>query len=155
MMDDLQALEDWAGALLGQLQPAARRAAAMDVARELRRSQQKRIAEQRNPDGSQYEPRKPRAAAKNLRAKSGRIKRRAMFVKMRTARFLKIESSADGLAIGFSGRVARLARIHQEGQTAKVTADGQMYKYPARVLLGLTQDERDMIRDKLLAHIAK
>ena len=154
-MDELQALEDWAGALLGQLQPAARRAAMTDIARDLRRSQQKRIAEQRNPDGSQFEPRKARAVEKKLRGKAGRIKRRAMFAKLRTARFLKIESDAAGLAIGFAGRVARLARIHQQGETAPVAPGGPDYTYPARVLLGFNQQERDMIRDKLLAHLTK
>lgn len=151
-MEELQALEEWAGALLGQLQPSARRAAITDIARELRRSQQKRIAEQRNPDGSQYAPRKK--AAKNLRGKAGRIKRRAMFARLRAARYLKIETDAEGLAIGFVGQVARVAHIHQEGQTAPV-GPGIEYKYPVRQLLGFTEQERDMIRDKLLAHIVK
>jgi phage virion morphogenesis protein len=154
-MDELQALEEWAGALLAQMQPAARREAMKDIARELRRSQQKRIAEQRNPDGTPYEPRKARAMQKNLRGKAGRIKRRAMFAKMRTARFLKVETDAEGLAIGFAGRVARLARIHQDGETAPVEPGGPDYKYPVRQLLGFTQQDRELIRDKLLAHLVK
>lgn len=156
-MDDLDAIEDWAGALLAKLAPPARRQAAQDIARELRRSQQARIAAQRNPDGSAFEPRKARAVmqSKKLREKAGRIKRRAMFAKMRTARFLKIEADSAGLAIGFAGRVARLARIHQEGQQAEVAPGGPVYRYPVRQLLGFSQAERDLIRDKLLEHLTK
>jgi len=156
-MDDLSALEDWAGALLSQLSPAERRRVAVDVGRELRRSQQKRIAEQRNPDGTAYEPRKPRQFMRNarLREKEGRIKRRAMFAKLRTARFLKVETDSSGLAIGFAGRVARLARVHQEGQTSEVTRGGPSHTYPVRQLLGFTEADREMIRDKLLEHLAR
>jgi phage virion morphogenesis protein len=66
-VDELSAVETWAGALLGQLSPAGRRTVMRDVARELRRSQQKRIAAQRNPDGSAYEPRKAKAVRKKAR----------------------------------------------------------------------------------------
>jgi phage virion morphogenesis protein len=155
MADDLTALEDWAGALLMQLNAPARRAAASDIGRELRRSQQKRIREQRNPDGSPFEPRKPRLARDGtpLRQKKGRIKRQ-MFMKLRTARFFKVKNDAAGVVIGFSGRVSRLARVHQEGQRSKV-AQGQTYQYPVRQLLGLTAADREMIRDKLLEHLTR
>ena len=157
-MDDLTALEEWAGALLAQLDPAARRKVAVDVGRELRRSQQQRIKAQLNPDGSAYAPRKPRLFLRNarLREKEGRIKRRAqMFAKLRTARYLKVEVDGAGLAIGFAGRAARLARVHQEGETSEVTRGGRSYKYPVRQLLGFTDADREMIRDKLLEHLAR
>lgn len=150
-MDDLAALEDWAGALLARLSPAAQRQAAADIGRELRRSQKDRIAKQVNPDGTVYQARKPR----NLRGKAGRIKRRAMFAKLRTARYLKIQTDSDGVAVGFTGRAARLARIHQDGETAEVAPGGTAYRYPVRQLLGFTAAEREMIRDKLLEHIGK
>jgi phage virion morphogenesis protein len=89
-----------------------------------------------------------------LREKEGRIKRRAMFAKLRTARYFKVETSSEGLAIGFSGRAARLARVHQEGASSDV-APGRSYKYPVRQLLGFTPAEREMIRDKLLEHITR
>ncbi|BCB23201.1 virion morphogenesis protein [Burkholderia phage FLC5] len=151
-MDDLSALESWAGGLLSQLAPAARRSAMREIARELQRSQRTRIAQQRNPDGSAYEKRKPRP--KHLRDKAGRIKRAAMFARMRQARYLRTESDAQGLAIGFAGRVARVARIHQFGESDRVAPGGPQYTYPARVLLGFTDADREMIRDLLLKHIA-
>ncbi|WP_158935304.1 phage virion morphogenesis protein [Burkholderia sp. S171] len=153
-MDELQALESWAGGLLSQLQAPARRAALRDIARELRRSQQARIAQQKNPDESAYEARKPRHV-KKLRGKQGRIKRAAMFAKLRQARYLRAESDANGLAIGFVGRIARIARVHQYGESDRVAPGGVTYKYPARVLLGFTDAERDMIRNMLLKHIVK
>ncbi|HDR9024819.1 TPA: phage virion morphogenesis protein [Burkholderia vietnamiensis] len=150
-MDELNALESWAGGLLSKLSPAAQRSALRDVARELQRSQRMRIAQQRNPDGSAYEKRKPRA--KHLRDKAGRIKRAAMFAKLRQARYLRADTDAQGIAIGFVGRVARVARIHHLGGTDRVAPGGPEYTYPARVLLGFTDADREMIRDVLLKHL--
>ncbi|WP_153075783.1 phage virion morphogenesis protein [Paraburkholderia bonniea] len=155
--DNLQALETWATALLAKLSPAQRRTAMRDVARALRTSQRTRIASQQNPDGSAYEPRKTRKArapknGKKLREKKGRIKRAAMFKKIRTARYLRTETSASGIAVGFSGPIAQIARIHQEGMTAPVAPGGPEYRYPARAILGFTEAERELIRDRLLGH---
>ncbi|MET0322537.1 MAG: phage virion morphogenesis protein [Duganella sp.] len=154
-MDDLSALEDWAGALLARMEPAARRAVASDIGKTLRRSQQARIRAQQNPDGSQFEPRKTRQVMERgrLREKKGRIKRE-MFTKLRTAKFFKNKNDASGVTVGFAGRIARLARIHQEGERSPVVQSGPAYQYPVRQLLGLTPAERDMIRDKLMDHLA-
>lgn len=155
-MDDLTALEDWAGPLLAKLAPAARREAALDIARELRRSQQKRITSQKNPDGSGFVPRKPRALqGKKLRDKAGRIKRRAMFFRLRSAKLMRIEVDANGLAIGWGGRVARIARVHQEGLESEIEPGGRKHRYAVRQLLGITPAERDMIQDKLLDHLSR
>lgn len=156
MDDDLRAFEEWATTLLSRLAPGERRAVMLDVARELRRRQQARIAAQQNPDGSAYAPRKPRLIrGKGVRGKAGRIKRQAMFRKLRTARFLKVETTAEGLAIGYGGRAAYLARVHQEGLAERVARDGPSYTYPVRQLLGLDDADRDMIRDRLLSHLVK
>ncbi len=151
MADDLQALEDWAGALLNQVQPAERRKVTQSIARELRRSQQQRIAAQRNPDGTPYAPRKPR---QQLRAKAGRIKQRKMFAKLRTARYLRLQSDASSIALGFAGRVSRLARIHQYGLRDKPGRNSPDIQYQRRQLLGFSDAELEMIRDQLVAHLA-
>ncbi len=151
-MDELSAIESWAGSLLSQLAPASRRTVAREIARELQRSQRERIAQQRNPDGTDYEKRKPRPK-KHLRGKAGRIKRAVMFAKLRQTRYLRAESNAAGLAIGFAGRVTRIARVHQYGESDRVSKGGPMVKYPARVLLGFSDTDREMIRDMLLAHL--
>lgn len=153
-MSELDTFESWAGHLLAKLEAPARRAVLRDIARELRRSQQTHIAQQKNPDGTAYEARKPRAK-KHLRDRAGRIRRRAMFAKLRQARYLRAESDAASLAIGFAGRIARVARVHQFGERARVAPGGPEYQYPARVLLGFADEDREMIRNALLARILK
>ena len=153
-MANLDALESWAGGLLSQLEAPARRTVLRDIGRELQRSQRTRITKQSNPDGSSYEKRKPRPK-QHLRDKAGRIKRAAMFVKLKQARYLRTESDATGLAVGFAGRIARVARTHQLGLSDRVAPGGPNYKYPARVLLGFTDADRELIRDVLLKHLAK
>jgi phage virion morphogenesis protein len=152
-MDDLSAVQAWAGALLMQLSPAGRRKATRDIARELRRSQQARIAAQKDPDGSGYEPRKIRSGGKQLRGKRGRLKRAAMFARLRTSRWMSMGWDDKELAVGFSGRIARMARVHQFGETSAVAHGGPKHRYPARVLLALTVLERKMVRDRLLADL--
>lgn len=147
MSDNLNALEDWAGALLAKLQPTERRKLNQTIARELRRSQQQRIAAQQNPDGSAYAPRKPR---KNLR-RQGRIK---MFAKLRQAKHLKLQSDADSIAVGFLGNSARIARVHQLGLNDRPERKGPEIRYARRELLGFTEAELEMIRDRLLHHLA-
>ncbi len=152
MADDLRALEDWAGALLNQLQPKERRQVTQTIARELRRRQQLRIGAQRNPDGTPYAPRKPR---QQLRAKAGRIKQRKMFAKLRTARYLRLQSDASSIAIGFAGRLSRIARVHQYGLRDKPGRNSSDIQYQRRELLGLSDDDLEMIRDQLLQHLVR
>lgn len=147
MSDNLNALEDWAGALLTKLKPTERRRLNQTIARELRRSQQQRITQQQNPDGSAYQARKPR---KNLRGKASRIK---MFAKLRQAKYLKLQSDADSIAVGFLGNGARIARVHQFGLRDRPARGGAEVRYARRELLGFTEAELEMIRDQLLHHL--
>lgn len=152
MTDDLHALEQWAGALLAKLQPAQRRAVNRQVATDLRRSQMQRIAAQHGPDGASYVARKTRKA---WRGKSGRIKRQkaAMFNKLRTAKHLKTRADEHQLTVGFFGRVARIARVHQEGLKDRVFKRGPEYQYPSRPLLGFSESDRALICNSLLQHL--
>lgn len=154
MTEDLRAIELWAGALLAKLQPGQRRVVNRQVAQDLRRSQAQRIASQQAPDGTTYTARKQR---KNLRGKKGRIKRQkaAMFDKLRTQKNLKIRQDEHQLSVGFFGRVARIARAHQEGLTDKVSKKGPEYHYPARPLLGFSATDQTLIRDSLLRHLSE
>jgi phage virion morphogenesis protein len=146
-MADLEALEDWAAGLLGQLQPAARNQLARSIGQALRRSQQQRIIAQRNPDGSKYAPRKQR----NLRGKQGRIKRQVkMFKKLRTASFLKVQGDSNEISVGFTGRVARIARVHQYGLTDRAGRGAPEMNYEQREILGLTVTDYNLIRDHLI-----
>ncbi|KVP62552.1 virion morphogenesis protein [Burkholderia ubonensis] len=149
MANRLSRAEDWASGLLGQLTSAQRARLAKTLATELRRRQSRRIAEARNPDGSRYAPRKPQA-----RRKKGRI-RRAMFSKLRTARFLKTASSADASVLHFTRQVERIARVHQEGLSDRVERNGPVVQYPARELLGLADADVDRIADVVLDFLSQ
>jgi len=152
--NDLRVLETWAGALLAKLQPAQRRAVNHQVAIDLRRSQAQRIKAQQGPDGAAYPPRKQR---KELKGKKGRIKRQkaAMFSKIRTTRFLKIKATGNQFEVGFVGRVARMARVHQFGEEERINKIGSAYKYPERPLLGLNEADLILIRGSLLHYLKK
>ncbi|WP_439668373.1 phage virion morphogenesis protein [Cupriavidus necator] len=146
-MNDFRTLEAWAGALLSNLEAPARRALARAVATEMRRRQGARIAEQRNPDGSAYEPRKPQ-----LRLRQGRV-RRVMFARLRTTRFLMMETSPDAAVVTFVGRAERIAAVHQFGLRDRVNRAGLEVTYPQRELLGFDDADVDRITDLVLAHL--
>jgi len=149
--DNLNALEDWAAPLLRQLQPDARNKLARTLAQQLRRSQQQRITRQQNPDGTPYAPRKQR----DLRGKEGRIKRKtAMFTKLRTARYLKAKADGNAISVGFTGRIARIARVHQYGLRDRAEPGAKDVMYARRESLGLTKWELERVQDELLRHLA-
>lgn len=149
-MSDLQALEDWAGLLLHRLEPPARTKLARSIAQQLRRSQQQRVTAQRNPDGSQYTPRK----ARDLRGKQGRIQRKVkMFRKLRTATYLKAKGDSNLVSVGFTGRIARIARVHQYGLKDRAERGAPDVRYYQREVLGFTDADLELIRDTLLAHL--
>lgn len=150
MADNLRALDDWAGALMQRLSPAERRQLTREIGRELRRRTAQRIAAQQNPDGTPFAPRKPQ-----LRQQAGRIKRRAkMFGKIKQARWLKVKSTADSIAIGYAGRIAEIARVHQYGLKDRPAPGVRDVRYARRELLGLSDADLELIRDLLLDQLA-
>ncbi len=140
---DLQHIVEWADGLLANLEPAARRRLARLIATDLRRSQQQRIRAQLNADGSPYAPRK-----KRLRGRKGAI-RRAMFAKLRTARYMKIEADDSHAAVIFASEVERIVRVHQLGLRDRVGKRGPEYQYPVRELLGFTDEDVRRIGEML------
>lgn len=143
-------MEDWAGPLLRKLEPSARVKLARIVAQQLRRSQQQRIQAQRDPEGTTFAPRR----AHKLREKQGRVKKKAkMFQKLRTSRHLKAQGSAQGLSVGFTGRVARIARVHQYGLRDRVAPRSPTAQYEKRELLGFTHADQEQLKDLVLAHL--
>nr|WP_197378094.1 phage virion morphogenesis protein [Ralstonia pseudosolanacearum] len=117
-MERARELEAWLAGMLTKLDAPARRVLARAVAAELRRRQAARIAEQRNPDGSPYVPRKPQ-----LRHRAGRI-RRAMFVRLRLARHMKTEADANIAVVTFAGNAQRIAKVHHFGLRDRVNKNG-------------------------------
>nr|WP_315481455.1 phage virion morphogenesis protein [uncultured Undibacterium sp.] len=154
MSDDLKSLERWAGALLSKLEPSARRSINMQVARDLRRSQQQRIKAQQAPDGSPYPPRKNR---KKLRNKQGRIKaqKQAMFTKITQAKFFRVTTDQDQIGVGFFGRIAKIARVHHSGLKDKVSKNGPEIVYEKRIMIGWDQETKNVLQTSILTSISR
>ncbi|HBS6676309.1 phage virion morphogenesis protein [Klebsiella pneumoniae] len=143
-MAELQEVDAWLDALLAGLEPAARKRMMRELAQQLRRSQQKNIRMQRNPDGTAYEPRRVTA-----RTKQGRI-RRQMFAKLRTTKYLKAVATPDSASVEFEGRVQRIARVHHYGLRDRVRRKGPEVKYAKRRLLGINKVSEDTTYETLL-----
>lgn len=139
-------------ALINNLSPQARRQLARNIGQALRKNQQARIARQENPDGTAFEPRKPR---KEFGKKKGRIKRKAMFAKLRTARYFKIQSNANEVSVGFNGSSAMIAKVHQYGlmSNPSKTKDFKV-RYAQRELLGFSQSDLDIIEDLVIEQLS-
>lgn len=141
---ELHEVEEWLGALLSQLEPAARTKMLREVARDVRRIQQNNITLQRGPDGIAWEPRRVTA-----RTKPGRI-RRKMFSKLKTAKYLKAQANSNMAEITFVPGVQRLVRVHHYGLRDRVNLRGTEVKYVARRLLGMNDDLKHTVSDILL-----
>ncbi|HGU9803555.1 MULTISPECIES: phage virion morphogenesis protein [Citrobacter] len=143
-MNEFKPFDDKLAGLIAAISPAGRRKLASEIAKELRRSQQQRIKQQKAPDGSPYQARKRQP----LRAKKGRIKR-AMFQKLRTSRYMKASGRNATAVVEFTGKVQRIARVHQYGLKDKPSNNSRKIKYSERILLGVGRCEKEMI-DKIL-----
>jgi phage virion morphogenesis protein len=159
--DPLDALARWAAPLLANLAPQRRRRVMADVATALRQGQAARIAQQRNTDGSAYEPRKAATGSAapgkpGIRQRKGAL-RRAMFEKLRTAKHLRRTATAGSATLAIQGAAGRIARIHQYGLRDRVDwrrAGSPIVRYARRELLGFTEADIQAIETRLLAAIA-
>ena len=154
-MSDLAQIADMAGALLRSVSPAERRKLLRSMARDLQASQRARIGRQRAPDGSAYPARriKPVPPDQSRLRRRGTIRRTAMFKKLRLARNLTPGASDAEAWVGFVGRAARIARVHQEGGVDRPAPGQKPVRYAKRVLIGPTADEETRLLDMLLALI--
>jgi phage virion morphogenesis protein len=146
-LSGLHALDAYLAGLLAKLDAPQRRLLARAIAVELRRRQAARIAAQRNPDGSAYVPRKPQ-----LRHKRGGI-RRAMFSRLRMARYLKAQADPNTAVVTFAGTAQRIATVHHFGLRDRINKNGLMAQYPARELLGLDAADIDAVTEMVVRHI--
>lgn len=147
-MSELTPFDDQMAGLIGALSPASRRKLAAEIAKQLRAAQQQRIRQQKAPDGSPYETRKRQP----LRAKKGRIKR-AMFQKLRTSRYMKASGRNDAAVVEFTGKVQRIAQIHQLGLKDRPNPHAQDVQYPERQLLGFSQDDKQFVEELVFKHL--
>ena len=139
-MSEFKPFDDRLNGLIAALSPASRRKLAGEIAKELRKSQQQRIKQQKEPDGSLYQARKRQP----LRAKNGRIKR-AMFQKLRTSRYMKATGRENSAVVEFTGKVQRIAQVHQYGLKDRPNVHSKDVQYAERQLLGITGLDQKLI----------
>ncbi|MBJ9083259.1 phage virion morphogenesis protein [Citrobacter freundii] len=144
-MNEFKPFDDKLAGLIGALSPASRRKLAAEIAKQLRAAQQQRIKQQKAPDGTPYQARKRQP----LRAKKGRIKR-AMFQKLRTNRYMKASGRNDSAVVEFTGRVQRIAQIHQLGLKDRPNPHAQDLQYPERQLLGFSKEDGVLIENAII-----
>lgn len=77
-----------------------------------------------------------------------------MFRGLRKVKHLKALADPRAAQVGFAGRVARIARVHSEGLKDRVAPDGPTYHYPARRLLGWSEDDRDFVLAEVHEYLA-
>ncbi|WP_343439692.1 phage virion morphogenesis protein [Enterobacter hormaechei] len=149
-MSDFKPFDDKLAGLLASLSPAGRRKLAGDIAKELRKSQQQRIKQQKAPDGSPYQARKRQP----LRAKTGRIKR-AMFQKLRASRYMKATGRENSAVVEFTGKVQHIARVHQYGLKDRPNPNAKDVQYPERQLLGFSQEDKQLVETLIIKHLTR
>lgn len=152
MSDDLTQINDLAAALLQRVSAADRRKLLRATARDVRKSQSDRIARQIQPDGQPFAPRKAPGSG-TRRPRKGQLRSKMMFRKLRMARFLKAGATDGEAWIGFTGRAAAIARVHQDGLDDSPTRGAKKVRYARRVLLGLTGQEEEQFVDMVLASL--
>ncbi|MCM7075375.1 phage virion morphogenesis protein [Enterobacter roggenkampii] len=149
-MSEFKPFDDRLNGLIAALSPAARRRLAGEIAKELRKSQQQRIKQQKAPDGSPYQARKRQP----LRAKAGRIKR-AMFQKLRTSRYMKASGRENSAVVEFTGKAQRIARIHQYGLKDRPSPHVHEVQYPVRQLLGINKSGKEQLEEVVLFYLSE
>lgn len=148
-MSELKLFDDKLAGLIGALSPAGRRKLAAEIAKELRKSQQQRIKLQKAPNGTPYQARKRQP----LRGKSGRIKR-AMFQKLRSSRYMKASGRNDAAVVEFTGKVQRIARVHQLGLKDRPNPHSRDVQYSERQLLGFSQADKQLVEELTIKHLS-
>jgi len=111
----------------------------------VRRIQQANIIAQRLPDGTAWELLRVTA-----RSKKGRI-RRGMFARMKTAKCLKAQASAEAAEVAFIPAVQKLASVHHYGLRDRVNRRGPVVKDAERQLLGINDESLNAVKEILLS----
>ncbi|HAT3796133.1 TPA: phage virion morphogenesis protein [Serratia marcescens] len=146
-MNELSPFDTRLAGLITALSPQSRKSLAVAVSKRLRASQQQNIKRQQAPDGTPYAPRK--TPLRNTK----RLRDRAMFSKLRTARYMKAKGSGDEAVVEFVGRVKRMANVHHYGLRDRPSPHSEAVKYEARPLLGFSKEDIEQIQRAILEHL--
>lgn len=135
-MNDFKPFDDTLTGLIAALSPAARRRMAADIAKTLRARQQRRIKMQKAGRDTLRRPKTPAGKSQNRRVK------REMFAKLRTSRFMKATAGNDSAVVEFTGKVQRMANVHQYGLKDKPWRNSAPVQYDARMLIGFDHESK-------------
>lgn len=83
----------------------------------------------------------------------GSVRRNAMFRKLRTARYLRTGVGDLEAWVGFAGRAAAVASIHQYGLRDRPSPKAREVTYAVRRLLGVTEADRERMVESLLEQV--
>ncbi len=147
-MNEFAKLPAYTNDILQKMSPGERAKLSKNIGIDLRNSQKQRITSQKNSDGSSYIPRK-----KRLRERMKGKVRNKMFNKIKSLTYLKVMTDANAINIGFAGRIARIARVHQYGLRDRPEKKSSTIQYPKRELLGLTEQDITNIASLLEKHL--
>ncbi|RYL25910.1 phage virion morphogenesis protein [Acinetobacter piscicola] len=144
-MDAIAGLNHWLDGFSEKLAPSQKKELMRILAQGMRLRFKDRITGQRDPDGHRFIPRK--------RDQIGNIKRQgAMFKSINKQ--LKTTYTAVQAEIGFAGRNAYVASVHQYGKTIRPTSKVKPTRYSIRELVGFGEDDQrwamSIIEDYLL-----
>lgn len=76
-----------------------------------------------------------------------------MFAKLRTSRYMKARGDESAAAVEFTGKVQRIARVHQYGLRDKPGQNSQAVLYPVRPLLGFSEADRQIIESVIINYL--
>lgn len=143
------ALDAWMAQALAALAPAERRSLFRRIGRDLAKRNRAHMTRQVGPDGAAWAPRARDAHGKVRKATK-------MMAGLRAARRLKVTATPQSSEIGWNGRDARIAAVHQFGALDYVDrahSDAKA-RYPARPLIGLTPEDVAQVRATVLEHLS-
>lgn len=150
--DDIKKLDDWANTLIASLAPRERQKLFKRMGQHLRRANKKRITAQTGPDGRRWIRRKKQSQ----RGPGARAK---MFLGLRKARHMRLTTSAQGLALGFEGKTAQIARVHHYGLRERLNGrkerKGPLVKFAERQLIGIARSDKEHLEEMLLEHVSQ
>ena len=143
-------LDAWMANALTALAPAERASLFRRIGRALLQRNRQHMTRQVAPDGTAWAPRQ--------RDRHGRVRQASkMMVGLRAARRMKATATPEGTEVGWSGRDARIAAVHQHGALDYVDRQHSQAqaRYPVRALIGLTPDNVALVHGMVMAHLAQ
>ncbi len=150
MSDDFSRLAPWVAGIARRFGDGNMRRIARKIGLALRRANAARIAANVQPDGTAMQPRKPRPLRER---KKDRVRKKGrMFPKIRLARNMKLDASAERVELSFGGKVRKTAEVHHFGLRDRVARfhGAPQIRYPSRALLGFGAGDDDAILETVL-----